>query len=292
MSANGEEKSSCCRLGQFVVNVWGRTRCITAVHVQAIATVVIACVTVWTLFLTPIGERFIAQINQSVEETQEELERYRTVNAKITLRAVWSKFDDKLAENEYFAKVATDYHAHVEWMNSADGATSRPSSWWLRLPYRDRIGTSIGIPFDEPSRWGDRLRTMDNWWLFDWEEPGRLDSLTARKELRVYLDGLLNEHFRGGGYGAPATVSGVIEGMKRDENVEHLGGIAAETVRGKLNDFLRQHPTLASKAVRIRLTGPYPADEVVEAGEEIGRNVAEFRDALRNFVRIESSPYF
>ena len=39
-----------------------------------------------------------------------ELERHRTVSAKITLRAVWSKFDDGLAENEYFAKVAADYH--------------------------------------------------------------------------------------------------------------------------------------------------------------------------------------
>ena len=281
-------------LGQFVAKAWGLKKCITAERVQAFGTLIIAFVTVWTLFFTPIGERIIAEMNRSVEETQKELERLRTVTAKVTLRAVWSKFDDGLAENEYFAKVAADYHAHVEWVS---GARPQPSIWWYRIPYRDRFGKSIGIPFEEPSRWGNRLRTIRNWWPSDWRDPGRLDpsdplKLTEREELRAYLEGLLDEHFGGGGYGTPTMVSDVIEEMKRDEDVEDPGEIAAGMVRTKLDDLLRQHPTLASKPVRIRFTGPYSADEVVEAGEEIGRNVAEFRDALRSFIEIESKPYF
>ena len=131
MNANGEEESSRLGLRQFVAKVWGLTKCITAAQVQAIGTSVIAFVTVWTLFFTPIGERLIAEMNRSVEETQEELERHRTVNAKVTLRAIWSKFGDGLAENEYFARVAADYHAHVEWVN---GARPIPSDWWFRIP--------------------------------------------------------------------------------------------------------------------------------------------------------------
>ena len=254
---------------------------ITTNHIQAYSTLAIALVTVWTLFLTPVGERLSAQVNQ-------------TMNAKLTLRAVWSKFDDGLAENEYFAKVAVDYHAHVEWMNSDDEESTSPSWEWLRLPYRDQFGEMVGVPFDEPSRWGERLRTMRNWWSIDWGQPkpDGFDTVTARNKLRAYLDGLLEEHFGGGGHGAPATGYDVIEGMKQDEAVEFLGERAAEIVRGKLDEFLRQHPTLTSKAVRIRLTRPYSANEVVEAGKEIYHNVDEFRVALREFVRNESSPYF
>ena len=294
MNANGEEKSSDLGLGQRVKKVWGLKRHITSNRVSALATSVIAIVTVWTLLFTPLGERFIADINRSLEETQDELERHRTVNAKVTLRAVWSKFDDGLAENEYFAKVAADYHTHVEWMNSADEEASSPSNEWFRLPYRDGFGEMVGVPFNEPSRWGERLRTMLNWWPVDWEEPkpGRLDPVTARKELRAYLDGILEEHFGGGGHGAPASVSDVIDEMKRDEDVEYLGGVTAEIVRDMLDDFLRQHPILVSKPVRVRFTGPYTADEVVEAGEEVERNITEVRDALRSFVKIESDPYF
>ena len=80
--------------------------------------------------------------------------------------------------------------------------------------------------------------------------------------------------------------------MKRDEDVEGPGEIAAGMVRSKLDSFLTQHPTLASKPVRIRFTDQYSTDEVVEAGEEIGRNIGEFRDALRNCIEIESRPYF
>ena len=250
---------------------------ITTDHIQAYSTLAIALVTVWTLFLTPVGERLRSQVNQ-------------TMNAKITLRAVWSKFDDGLAENEYFADVAADYHAHVKWANSPGGLTPAPSMRWINTPHRDGITTTGIVPIHEPGRWGDRQRTIYNWWPYP---PGRLeDPLTAHKELSAYLDGLLEEHFGGGGYGALATGYGVIEEMKRDEAVEFLGVEAAEMVRGKLDEFLRQHPLLTSKAVRIRLTKPYSDDEVVEAGEEIGSNIREFRDALRNFVRIESSPYF
>ena len=276
--------------GQFVAKF---REYMTPERVQAGSTLLIALVTTWTLFFTPVGERIIAEMTRSVEETQEELERHRTVNSKITLRAVWSKFDDRLAENEYFANVAADYHAHVEWMNSADEETTSPSNEWFQIPYRDRFGEMIWVPFDEPGRWGERLRTMRNWWPADWlERPEWFDPVNARKELQAYLDGLLEEHFGGGGYGAPTTVSDVIEEMKQNEDVEGPGEVAAGMVRGMLDRFLIQHPTLASKQVRIRLTAPYSADEVIEAGEEIGRNVAEFRDALREYVRNESSPYF
>ena len=280
--------------GQFVAKVWGLTKCVNTERVQAGSTLLIALVTTWTLFFTPVGERLIAEMNRSVEETQEELEDLRQVTAKVALRAVWSKFDDRLAENEYFANVATDYHDHVEWINSDDEESTSPSWEWLMLPYRDGFGEMVGVPFDERSRWGERLRTMRNWWPVDWGQPkpDGFNTVTARNKLRAYLDGLLEEHFGGGGYGAPATVSDVIEEMKRDEDVEGPGEIAAGMVRGMLNGFLTQHPTLASNPVRIRFTGPYSADEVIEAGEEIGRNVAEFRDALREYVRNESRPYF
>ena len=290
MNANGEEKSSDLGLGQRVKKVWGLKRHITSNRVSALATSVIAIVTVWTLLFTPLGERFIADINRSLEETQDELERHRTVNAKVTLRAVWSKFDDGLAENEYFAKVAADYHTHVKWANSAGGLTPAPSMRWINTPHRDGITITGLVPIHEPGRWGDRQRTIQNWWPYP---PGTLeDRIIAHKELRAYLDGLLEEHFEGRGYGASATVNDVIEGMKRDEAIEYLGGVTAEIVRDMLDDFLRQHPALVSKPVRVRFTGPYTADEVVEAGEEVDRNITEFRDALRSFVKIESDPYF
>ena len=82
------------------------TKHVTSARVQAFGTLVIAFVTAWTLFLTPIGNRIIAEVNRSVGEAQEELERHRAVNAKVTLRAVWGKLDDGLAENEYFARIA------------------------------------------------------------------------------------------------------------------------------------------------------------------------------------------
>ena len=273
---------------QFVAEVW---EYMTPERVQAGSTLFIALVTVWTLFFTPIGARLIAEMNRSVEDTQKELEDLRKITAKRTLRAVWSKFDDRLVENEYFTKIAADYHVHVEWVSEA---RPDPSAWWFRLPYRDGFGEMLGIPVDEPSRWGRRLTTISNWWSEDWGQPrpDGFDTGAARKELQAYLDGLLEEHFGGGGYGAPATVSDVIEEMKRDEDVEGPGEIAAGMVRGMLNGFLTQHPTLRSKRVRILFTGSYSADEVVVAGEEIGRNVVEFREALRGYVRNESSPYF
>ena len=87
---------------------------------------------------------------------------------------------------------------------------------------------------------------------------------------------------------AHAPVCGGVDGLGLA--AEHPP--AVETVRGQLDEFLRQHSALASNPIRIRFDGPYSAGEVVEAGKNIGRNVGEFRDALRKHVRIASSPYF
>ena len=56
---------------------------------QALGTAVIALVTVWALFFTPLGERLVSEINQTVRETQEEVEHHRTIATKVTLRALW-----------------------------------------------------------------------------------------------------------------------------------------------------------------------------------------------------------
>ena len=277
----------------FLAELKRFARHITAPRVQAFGTLVIAMVTVWTLFFTPIGDRIVAEINRSVEETQEELERHRVVNAKVTLRAVWAKLDDGLAENEYFARIAGDYNAHIQWRNSPDGKGLVPSWRWLQTPYRDGIGTSaIGDSFNEPGRWGNRLRMMRDLWPFDIANRRALDPLAAHQELCGLLDALLDEHFGGGGFGAPATIGGVIDTMKRDDAVAQLGGPAAVTVRGKLDDFLQQHSTLSTKSLRVQLARPYTATEVVETGQEVVRNLHEARNALREFVRIESSPFF
>ena len=60
----------------------------TAERVQALGTAVIALVTVWTLFFTPLGERLVSEINQTVRETQEEVEHHRTIATNVTLRAL------------------------------------------------------------------------------------------------------------------------------------------------------------------------------------------------------------
>ena len=293
MVTNKEVETTDPRLECVLAKWRGFAKHVTAERVQAFGTLVIALVTLWTLFLTPVGDRLITEISQSLEDTQDELERHRRVSAKVTLRAVWSKLDDGLAENEYFARVAADYNAHVEWMDSPDGKGLRPSFTWLQLPYRDGVGRqNIGTNFEEPGRWGNRLKVMHDLWPFRTNREHALDPLATHKELRRYLDGLLDEHFGSGGYGAPATAGAVVEAMKRDEALIELGGPAADAVRGRLNEFLQLHATMTSKALRVQLVRPYSADEVVEAGEEVVRNVREFRDALREFVRDESSPYF
>ena len=102
--------------------VWLKTtwsRC-TAERVQAAATVVMALVTVWTLVFTPLGKRLISEINRTVRETQEELEHHRTLAGKVTLRAIWKGADDRLAENEYFARIAADYHTHKSWIEQSE----------------------------------------------------------------------------------------------------------------------------------------------------------------------------
>ena len=55
----------------------------TAERVQATGTAVIALVTVWTLFFTPLGERLVSEINQTVRETQQEVEHHRTIATKV-----------------------------------------------------------------------------------------------------------------------------------------------------------------------------------------------------------------
>ena len=141
-------------------------------------------------------------------------------------------------------------------------------------------------------RKGERIRPIRDGMALRRQGADQQAQLLFYGELRVYLDGLLEEHFGGGGYGSPATVSSVIDAMKRDEAIMQLGGPAAETVRAKLDEFLEQYPTQAPKTVRVLLDKPYSAEQVVDAGERVERNVAEFRDALRNFIRVETSPYF
>ena len=65
----------------------------SAERVQATGTAIIALVTTWTLFFTPLGERLVSEINQTVRETQQELEHHRTVATKVTLRALWRVAD-------------------------------------------------------------------------------------------------------------------------------------------------------------------------------------------------------
>ena len=122
MNDSGTEKNSGLWLRQFVAKAWGLRRHVNAERVQASSTLLIALVTVLTLLVAPIRERFIDEVIRSVEETQEDLERQRMINAKSVLQDVWLKFDDKLADNEYFARIAGDYHTHVYSVNGTGPA--------------------------------------------------------------------------------------------------------------------------------------------------------------------------
>ena len=272
----------------------------SAERVQAIGTAIIAFVTAWTLFFTPLGERLVSEINQTVRETQEELVHHRMVATKVTLRALWRVADDRLAENEYFARIAQDYRAHTKWIEENEerlqaepgqnrSSSPLPSTWWRRMPPREGRG-HVGIVVGEKGRWGERMdEIMELWPLLP--RPGQ-DSDLAYRELRRKLDRLLAAHFRGHGYGAPQTGKALIEEMKGEETVDQLGSIGSETLRQTFDRFLRGHPDLAPAAIRVQFEGPYSESQVIEMGEEVMKNVSRFRDAFRAFIKTECGPYF
>ena len=223
----------------------------SAERVQAIGTAIIAFVTAWTLFLTPLGERLVSEINQTVRETQEELEHHRTVATKVTLRALWSVADDQLAENEYFARIAQDYRAHTKWIEQHEGRlqgspeqnespSPLPSGWWLRLPPREGRPAVGFVPLGEKGRWGERTDEITELWP-SLLQPGKDRYLVYRK-LRGELDGLLDAHFRGHGYGAPRTGAALIDQIKAEETVDQLGSIGSETVRQTFDRFPASSP--------------------------------------------------
>lgn len=273
----------------------------TAERVQAIGTAVIALVTVWTLFLTPLGERLVSEINQTVRETQEEVEHHRTIATKMTLRALWKVADDRLAENEYFARIAQDYRAHTKWIEESEkrlqalagqnkSSFPRPSSWWLRMPPREGRGNVGIVPRGEKGRWGERTGEILELWMLLRESSE--DSVVAYRELRRMLDILLESHFGGHGYGAPKTGRALIEEMKAEETVDQLGSIGSETLRQTFDRFLRFHPDLASTTIRVQFEGSYSESQVIEMGEEVMENVSRFRDVFRSFIKSECGPYF
>lgn len=275
--------------------------CCTVQRVQAIGTAVIAFVTAWTLFFTPLGERLVSEINQTVRETKEELEHHRTVATKVTLRALWSVADDRLAENEYFAQIAQDYSAHTKWIERYEqrlqGATEQdkspsliPSIWWIRMPPREGH-TDVGIiPRGERGRWGERRDEIMELWA-----PllhSKDDSAVAYRELRAKLDRWLSSHFRGEGQGTPRTGRELIEKLKAEETVDQLGAIGSKTLRQTFDRFLQTHPDLESMAIRVQFDGPYSESQVIESGREVVKNVDRFRDAFRAFIKLECGPYF
>ena len=273
----------------------------TAERVQAIGTAVIALVTVWTLFFTPLGERLVSEINQTVRETQEEVEHHRTIATKVTLRALWKVADDRLVENEYFARIAEDYRAHVEWIAEGErrlqglegqskSSSALPSIWWLRVPAREGKGEVGFVPSREKGRWGERMSVILKLWTPLQESI--VDRDLNFGTLRKMLDQLLESHFGGGGYGAPGTGRGLIEEMKADESVAQIGSIGSKTLRETFDRFLRIHPDLGASAIRVQFEGPYTASQVIEMGGKVAENVTSFRDAFRSFIKAECGPYF
>ena len=129
----------------------------------------------WTLFFTPLGERLVSEINQTVRETQQEVEHHRTIATKVTLRALWKVADDRLVENEYVAKIAEDYRSHMEWIEEGERrlqglkgqnnpSSALPSNWWLLIPAREGQGAVGLVPMHEMGRWGERMRAISELW--------------------------------------------------------------------------------------------------------------------------------
>lgn len=287
-------------------------------RIQAIGTAVIAAVTLWTLVFTPLGERLVSEINQTVRETQAELEHHRTVAGKVTLRALWKAADDRLVENEYFARIAADYQTHLTWIGKGEERARQleelqakvvagqvdigtleklekipwplPSNWWLRLPYREGR-QSFSVPIHEKSRWGERVAEIINLQSKLYNEPEK-DGYAAYKELRRKLELLFDTHVQGGGHGAPRTGAVLIEELKKDETVVQLGAVGAEALRETFDSFLREQPELASTTIRVKFEGPYSERELIEQGTEIVENVTRFRGEFMSFVRMECGPYF
>ena len=273
----------------------------TAERVQALGTAVIALVTVWALFFTPLGERLVSEINQTVRETQEEVEHHRTIATKVTLRALWKVADDRLVENEYFARIAEDYRAHANWIGRGDkrlrgeegqnsSSSALPSIWWLRVPAREGQDSSGFVPQHEKGRWGERMRAILGLWTPLQESSENRDA--NYRALRRLLDPLLESHFSGHGYGAPRTGRALIEEIKADDAVIQLGDIAGETLRRTFDRFLEGHPDLGATTTRVQFEGPYTETEVIEMGGEVLKNVTRFRDAFRSFIKAECGPYF
>ena len=268
---------------------------------QAFGTAVIALVTLWTLLFTPLGERLVSEINQTVRETQEEVEHHRTIATKVTLRALWKVADDRLVENEYFARIAEDYRAHTNWIEEGEkrmrgvegqngSSSALPSTWWLRVPAREGQGSVGFIPQHEKGRWGERMRAVLGLWTPLQESDENRDA--NYRALRRLLDPLLESHFSGHGYGAPRTGRALIEEMKADDAVNQLGDIAGETLRRAFDRFLEGHPDLVATPIRVQFEGPYMATEVIEMGGEVFENVTRLRDAFRSFIKAECGPYF
>ena len=290
----------------------------TVERVQAAATVVMALVTVWTLIFTPLGERLISEINRTVRETQEELEYHRTLAGKVTLRAIWKGADDRLAENEYFARIAADYQAHKSWIEQSEQRARElndlrakvaageagestlarqektpwpiPSMWWRRLPHRDGIPNTIMVPVHEKSRWGERVKEIHDFWsrLLRSDE----NKYPAYQELRRMLDRLIDAHVQGNGHGAPPTGRSLIEELKRGAAVTQIGAIGSEALRQTFDRFLRMHPELASTTIRVQFEGPYSEEQLIETGVAVVDNVNRFRDTFMSFIKAECGPYF
>ena len=149
--------------------------------------------------------------------------------------------------------------------------------------------SDVGIPLGEKSRWGERMDEIWELWTSSFER--QKDSDLAYRELREKLDGLLDAHFRGHGYGAPRTGKALIEQIKAD-GVDQLGPIGSETLRQTFDRFLRDHPDLESTAIRVQFKGPYLESQVIEMGEAVLKNVSRFRVAFRAFIKSECGPYF
>ena len=297
-SENGSDEQIETGSMTWLMRIWNWC---TVQRVQAIGTAVIAFVTAWTLFFTPLGERLVSEINQTVRETKEELEHHRTVATKVTLRALWSVADDRLAENEYFARIAEDYRAHAQWSESyatrprdipdqKRSPSLPPSTQWLNPPPLEGRPALGVIPSGEKGRWGERSdEIMELWPSFLKPEQDRDQ---AHMELREKLNRWLNTHFRGEGYGAPRTGRALIEQLKSEEAVSELGPVGGETLRQTLDRFLRVHPDLASMTIRVQFDGPYSESQVIELGKEVVQNVDRFRDEFRAFIKLECGPYF
>ena len=84
--------------------------------------------------------------------------------------------DNRLVENEYFAKIAQDYRSHTEWIEEGErrlqglkgqnnSSSALPSDWWLQTPAREGQGAVGLVPMHEKGRWGERMRAILKLWM-------------------------------------------------------------------------------------------------------------------------------